>query len=216
VLRNSKRINTLIDLVPSSSQVVWDLCCDHGNIGLGIHESNDELGIIFVDQVDLITKKLQSRLLELNMTNLKVICKSATDVDYTHSKKSTFLIAGVGGDLAIKIITQILRTNSSKDNSFIVSPHSTVTNVREYLANTELTLNSEILVKDNSKYYEMLLLDFKSEQKVSKYGRSIWNTLNKEHLEYIDLELKHLSRKLKHNNEAKFKEKYLFYKSLIS
>jgi tRNA (adenine22-N1)-methyltransferase len=211
VLRNSKRIDSLIQLVPASSQVVWDLCCDHGHIGLGIIETHVKMNLIFVDQVVPIIEKLKSR---LNPINASVVCKSATLVNFEHSEKCTFLIAGVGGDLAIKIIQQILRTNLSTDNSFIISPHNRITLVREYLKSTKLKLRKEILVKDNNKFYEMLLLDFSSDKCITSFGKELWDDMSTDHKEYIAQEVKHLSVKAKYSKEPWVELKYVFYKNL--
>lgn len=215
MLKNSKRIESILKLVPSSNDVLWDLCCDHGNIGLSASKHHQQMNIKFVDQVQSIIDKLNNRLVEIKDNRLSTICESATLVNYNNDLKNTFLIAGVGGDLTIKILKQILSTNNTVKNTFIISPHNNISNVREYLVSSGLKLETEILVEDNNQFYEMIVLNNSSAKVPTKFGHEIWKTMDEDHQLYIKNELKHLEKKLEYSKEKSFLDKYEFFKNLL-
>lgn len=204
----SFRIQELVNIAPGPYDYVWDLCCDHGFIGEQFLKSNNiPKEIIFIDRVQSIISSLENRLVTTDIpkgVRLNFIAKSATEVNYEKTKKNLFIIAGIGGVLSIEILKQILKTQSNLlSSTFIVSAHENIPQLREYIQSTKLRLLDEKLIKDNGKYYEILVLSSSGSKEVEICGNIMWQNPQKYHLDYITDKLKYFRLKNSYENSEK-------------
>jgi tRNA (adenine22-N1)-methyltransferase len=195
----SKRIQNLVSLVPADTEVVWDLCCDHGLIGQQFLKTKK---VKFVDQVPCITERLKQNIKATDIPpSYSVITSSATQVDYKIPNSSTFIIAGVGAVLGIEILNQIEKSLKPND-SCLVSVHKNNLLMRRHLIRNNFKVVIEKLVEDNSQFYEMLLVSKSVGHKITEIGDSMWNDCSPElKKSYIDHQISFYGTKSKFNPE---------------
>ncbi|MDH5415458.1 MAG: tRNA (adenine(22)-N(1))-methyltransferase TrmK, partial [Flavobacteriaceae bacterium] len=191
----SDRIKTIVSMVPSNRvELIWDLCCDHGQIGEQLVNSNN---IIFIDQVESIILNLKHRLATdiPSSAKYKIIKQDCINFNYKVAQRSCFILAGIGGILAIKIIGQILL--SLKENDYIlVSAHNNDIKLRSFLIEQNLGLVDESLIKDNNIFYEVLLLKKHSDMPVSIFGSLMWSKNKEISREYLVKKINYFETKL--------------------
>ncbi len=103
----------------------WDICCDHGYIGIGALKSDKFSEVHFVDQVPHIMDRLEK--LFLQSPHLKPHYRyffhrlpgEAIEVEIFGS----FLVAGVGGATATSILKSLLERKNLKAHRLLISPH---------------------------------------------------------------------------------------------
>ena len=145
--QTSIRIQTIQSFVPSSTEVIWDLCCDHGKIGecfAPIYE------VHFVDQVPVIIEKLKE-ILSTDIPRDNIHLKSVLDLKIDNNKKNCFILAGIGSHLAIKMIEHLKKQKPNAD--FIISTHKNVFELRTYLNSQNFVAHKEKLVFENNQFY---------------------------------------------------------------
>lgn len=209
-----KRLKALYDLVDCEDMIFYDLCCDHGHLGINVYLEKKPIKVILNDQVQSICENLENTL-GSHITNggISVFCKSATQIKLDIEKRKFLVVAGVGGDLVIKILENLIPQLNS-DDFILVSPHSKIHKVRSFLIKNKFTSIGEKLIEENNKFYEMLIVqknDLKSN--ISTIGDQIWlDDYSKSHTclsEYI----KYYKVKFKHNDDKSIK---LIFSDLIA
>jgi tRNA (adenine22-N1)-methyltransferase len=184
----SKRIKSIVGMVPLETEVVWDLCCDHGIIGEQFLKRNK---VIFIDQVSSITEKLSTRLKATDIPiDYEVITSSATQINYENQNSSTFILAGIGGVLGIEILDQIGKSFKDKDYA-LISVHKNILKMRKYLIEKDFKVVSENIVQDNSQFYEMLLISRVKGSTITEIGSTMWENCS------IDTRQSYLNHQIK-------------------
>lgn len=146
----SKRIKEIAHLVPISEQV-WDLCCDHGLIGLEVFEKQ-KCCIHLLDQVPSIMNKLK---IKIKHPNISLLCENAKNYKFPSGEKQSYIIAGIGAFTALDIIENIYKSN--KDEHYLIcSVHSNIAEFRKRLIHYKPI--KEKLIEDSGKIYELCLL----------------------------------------------------------
>ena len=120
----SRRMNFVFDHL-IHGKPVWDLCCDHGYVGLNAYESGLFPEVNFVDQVPHIIDNLKTRF-------------QAEYFQAEHSQKAffwpqdggtlpqvqgTMIITGVGAIAILKILRSISSNNNLQASRLILGPH---------------------------------------------------------------------------------------------
>ena len=168
----SKRIKCLQSLISRDSKLIYDLCCDHGQIAWPF---NGNAEVIYVDVVPEITKKLEIKTTDI--PNTEVICKDRTKLILKNPKK-TIILAGIGGELSIKILQNLIPQLLINDE-VIISAHKNIDKLRSFLKCSKLGLLEEWLIEDNGQYYEIFKMSLNSERKISLYGDLQFQNSNK-------------------------------------
>ncbi len=195
----STRIRTIVDLVNDDAELVWDICCDHGHIGKALLP---KYSVHFVDQIPSIIKKLALNLKQdadiPSDKKYKLFTQDAKKQDYQSSKRSCFIIAGIGGVLSIEILKQILLHLKEQD-TIILSVHKNILEVRNFLKETPLKLHSEVIIKDNKQFYEIMLLSLRQGNAISHIGGPMWLKNDEVCNEYLKEKIKYYQTKAKHD-----------------
>lgn len=92
-------------LIPG--EPVWDLCCDHGYMGLNAYESGLFPEVSFVDQVAPIVQRLEQRFKQYYLnskSSVTVRFFSLPGEELPTEIKGTLVIAGVGAHTIFKIV----------------------------------------------------------------------------------------------------------------
>ena len=206
-MKLSKRLSAIDSLITQPTDIVWDCCCDHGYLGLALLKRNAAKKVIFVDIVPTLMADLESLLMRVSAQQnshssseqWQVMCKDVGRILLGKNIKQTVVIAGVGGELLLKLVQQIIANNSIEsvqNTRFILCPVHHTYNVRVGLNMLGLGLISEQLVCENKRFYEIIEVSFNSNTKVSCTGLHMWDFTNKEHIAYKQQLLNHYNKML--------------------
>jgi tRNA (adenine22-N1)-methyltransferase len=98
------------------------------------------------------------------------------DLQAKHQNKHLVIIAGVGGDLMSRFIEEIYQHNLKTDIDFLLCPVHHQFTLRQKLIELNFSLKEEVLIEENRRFYEMLLVSANEKEgtKVSPIGDKIW------------------------------------------
>lgn len=199
----SLRLKEISSLVKNNYASVWDLCCDHGKLGLEILRNEKCEKLFLVDCVESIIKNLH----HLKSDQIEVLCMDGALIDDL-GPKSLVCICGVGGEEMIHILEGLELRNDLTDADFILSPHNQAYKVRNYLRDKGFSKFDERLVIDRSWVYEVLFVGKKYSETISEIGEVLY-------LNSCESGLKHLKKITKHYHNTK-EDIALKYSSLLS
>lgn len=233
-IKLSKRLAFINDLINSDFDEIWDCCCDHGLLGFQVLAQSKAKKVHFVDRVspliDTISKKLdlhfkpllapqsperkdQTQQTSYELHALDLIVQS---LPLSANNKHLLIIAGIGGELLINMLSKIITEHSDKAFELIICPVNQLYSVREYLSEVEFTLKSEHIVSENKRFYEVLHLLPPSNQAIAKTektkqisptGEEQWNLTKASHQKYLTNLLSHYQNKLNGSQAPVQKEK---------
>jgi len=193
----TKRLKTLHEYY-HGAEVVWDIGCDHGLLGLSFLTDPRVKNIHLVDPSLAVINKLKQTLKDSYITNGNVTIhhKQGQKVLYGTESKCVF-IAGMGGKEIEEIFSHLVKFLTA-DDLVVVSPHRKVLELRQFLMYSDLGLVKEEVVLDHDQFYPIFCLSKNPRlKKSSAYGEEIWSTL--EGTKYKDHQVKFFSC---HKDEA--------------
>lgn len=175
---------------------IWDCCCDHGLLGCALLNrltettisTNIVSNIHFVDIVPELMTELENKLQNFYSnsaisTRWKTHCQDVANLPLEqYEGKHLIIIAGVGGDLMIKLIEAIYQKHKNLNVDFLLCPVHHQFSLRSKLIELDFSLKDEVLVEDKQRFYEILLVssasvaDNKEASKVSPVGDKIWQS----------------------------------------
>jgi tRNA (adenine22-N1)-methyltransferase len=113
------------------------------------------------------------------------------------------IIAGVGGDLMIELVTKILANNPSRVIEFLLCPVYQQYKLRSALIKLGLNLEAEYLLRDNKQFYEIIHVtvnnDPQRSKQLSPVGSLMWDFSQPEHCNYRLRMIEHY-RRMQNNN----------------
>lgn len=183
-MKLGKRLKHIESLVtPNCYAHIWDCCCDHGLLGARLLSRRIAPYIHFVDIVPKLMNDLERKLQHFypnSSSTWKVHCLdvAALPIDQ-HEGKNLVIIAGVGGDLITQLVSAIYRNHASADIDFLLSPVYHQFTLRQQLIELDFNLKNELLVEENNRFYEILLVSSHAntedtQTKISPVGDLIW------------------------------------------
>lgn len=159
----------------------------------------------FVDVVPHLISQVQQRLNNQPLNNWAVHCIDAAAINLVENKNHLVIIAGVGGDLLIEMVAEIIGKHKDVKSStrldFILCPVRQLHKVRNGLNTLKLGLVSEQIVEDNNLFYEVIQVSNQATRTVSLVGESMWDTSNPRHLAYRNTMIAHYEKQP--NDDAK-------------
>ena len=194
----SLRLKSIAELFDQNhySQFV-DTCCDHGHLGLYISKRFRGAKFTFVDVVPSIIKNLEN---DFRFSNFELMCMSAEKIKLL-DKPTLILIAGIGGELASKIIKGICEGNpASSKYDFIVSPNNKSYLVRQELSNKKFKSIEERIVTDNGISYEIIYSSLSRGDEFDRIGKRAFHLELKNHLQYLNKKCDLYRVKSKHDS----------------
>ncbi len=145
--------------------VFWDVCCDHGLIGLGAAESLNFTEIHFVDQIAHIMDRLQrnARLQFDDHAQTPLFFYTSAAQDLALILKGTVVIAGVGGFTIKTIILALLRSNRLLASRLLLSAYTDEKVLIECInliqENGLYVLKEKIEFVENNKSHNLYVID---------------------------------------------------------
>jgi len=221
----SKRLNAIDGFVSRHYQHVWDCCCDHGNIGRLILERKGAETVHFVDVVPSIMAQLERQLCtdlpQYSQTwQLHTKDVRSLPIDrYPQADKHLIIIAGVGGELTLAMVSALVEKFSGYHLEFLLCPVRHQYKLRQGLSALGLALLAEALHKEQKWYYEIIHLAVPKaclligEQGVSTFpvvatGSQLWQQPSEIHQSYLAQTLAHYQRSLRslQKNTAQYRQ----------
>jgi tRNA (adenine22-N1)-methyltransferase len=198
----SKRLNAINKLVTEPYDIIWDCCCDHGLLGQALLERRIAQQVNFVDIVPELMQSLEKSLQQVAqaqcLPSWQVRCEDVAQIKLPSGAKQVVIIAGVGGDLCLKFISQIIANNPHclSQLSFILCPVHHLYKVRSGLKELGLHSVNEQIVVENKRFYEVLHVSFQGQGGLSRTGTKMWDKHNPQHHQYQQQLLRHYTRML--------------------
>ena len=116
----SPRIQLIVDhTLPN--EPFWDLCCDHGYIGIGALTYQNVSEVHFVDQVSHIIEKIKSY---SKSTETPLFYHNAPAETLTNQFKGTVVICGVGMNTILDVLNENQKNTQSYIKRWIIGPHT--------------------------------------------------------------------------------------------
>lgn len=161
----SNRLKLIFDqLLPG--EAVWDLCCDHGYLGLHAYQSQLFPEVTFVDQVPEIIARLEERfqrdiIQSHNLTNSRFMALSGEDLNL--ELIGNVVISGVGSYTIFQILRSLHTKNLLQAQRLILCPQNDVVKIDEIkkLPGFLYRQSQDIIsVNEKDRVREIYVLDF--------------------------------------------------------
>ncbi len=198
-LRADKRIETIVKMIPVS-ECLADIGCDHGKtsvlaiingkakrvIASDISQPSLSKAVRLARQYDL------SEQIDFRVGNgLSVLKKNEAD---------TIVIAGVGGELMVRILSDGKEMLSIHPN-LVLAPNNREAMVREWMMHNQYSSQAEKLVKQNGKFYQVISAVRGKPEELSpiekEIGRQILSYKTTELIEYLGHKLNQANRAMR-------------------
>ncbi|MDN3648592.1 tRNA (adenine(22)-N(1))-methyltransferase TrmK [Reinekea marina] len=150
------RLRHLVESIPTDTELVWDMCCDHGALGRAIIESRPQCQVIFNDIHKDIMARLKEQLIQLNAQRYRLAVCPAEAVSLEETSRQVVVIAGIGDEQTITILEALRTQAHAKNCTFIISPTTKVALVRQYLIGAGFYRVNESIVTENKRSYEVI------------------------------------------------------------
>lgn len=177
-MKLSARLMKINDMVESHYDHIWDCCCDHGFLGSALISREIAQKIHFVDIVPELMDLLENKLKALYLSSAwETHCIDVTTLPLNHYKgKHLIIIAGIGGDLMIKLITTLHEKYANLNIDFLLCPVHHQFSLRSTLMRLNFGMKNEALIEDNKRFYEIILVSntMKKNNPISLIGEEIW------------------------------------------
>ena len=186
---------------------IWDTCCDHGLLGRAIYLHKPNSAVHFVDVMPHLIKNIHNELSEdarfNDSSRWSVHALDSADIPLQTDQSHLVIIAGVGGDLLLKLVQDILLKNPKHIKiDFILCPVRQLHKVRFGLKQANLALVSEQLIKEFSHYYELLhVSNHRDGETVGPIGETMWNLTREIDQEYLKKNVRHYGNMCKQTSQ---------------
>lgn len=150
--------------------VLYDLCCDHGLMGLRALTDNRSSAVHFVDQSENALKAIRKDLSQLSedlRSKAFVHCMPAekcVDLD----APGDFIIAGVGIQTCMAIIAALF-PHGLGPHRLILAPQQKSQLLRKFLMNRNYRLFDESVTVERKRFREIIVVESEGE-KIDLYG----------------------------------------------
>ncbi|WP_419833124.1 tRNA (adenine(22)-N(1))-methyltransferase [Endozoicomonas atrinae] len=179
-LKLSKRLKQIDSMVKPGYTHIWDCCCDHGFLGAALLSRQAAECIHFVDIVPELMTELDRKLERFFPHSASAWETHCLDVKALpldqYQGRHLVIIAGVGGDLMVQFIHALVQQYPDHSIDFLLCPVYRQFMVRHQLIELNFSLKQEVLVEENQRFYEILLVSSVSDGQstISPFGDDIW------------------------------------------
>ena len=160
----SKRMQHFIEFA-LKEKPFWDVCCDHGYVGIKALESCEYSEVHFVDQVPHIMQRLET----LINQSWRIKADSKYFLHLLPGEKielnvfGTLLIAGVGGLTIKTIISSLISTKILKAQRLLLSPHTDEKILIQYMEDESFyklySFSRKILMLEGARHRPLYIFD---------------------------------------------------------
>lgn len=216
--RLGKRLTALFDAIPPGYDEVWDLCCDHGRLGLALLESQRTPNVHFVDQIDSIMADLQGRLERYGATGYQLHTQPAEHLILRTQSRPLLVLAGVGDEVAHTIVSEVTARNPDSQPDWLISPANNLFQVRRNLQQQAFGLLEEGVVFENGRGYEWLRVSQDRQRATAEVGNpaGFWDADVPEHRTHLQKLIRHARKQLNNPNERDARLMLVHYEPLLA
>ena len=200
-------------MVTSDYTHIWDCCCDHGLLGSVLLSRSAAPHIHFADIVPDLMDELENKLQRFysnSPSNWEVHCLDVAALPIgRYGGKHLVIIAGVGGDLMTHFVRTLHKNHYATDIDFLLCPVHHQFTLRRELIRLRFNLKNEVLIEENRRFYEILLVSSQADtndpkSKISPVGELIWHAHSSEQAKiaknYLNKTVNHYQRMQRGNN----------------
>ena len=153
-MKLSKRLQTIADFVKKGA-VVADIGTDHAHIPIYLIKNNIISRAYACDINKGPLEKAKENIANFGVRK-NIVLRLSNGLDKMSNKEvDTIIIAGMGGELIIDILNRG-KVFFDKKNTFILSPHTKVDEVRDYLIRNGFKIIKEDMCIDEGKFYTVM------------------------------------------------------------
>lgn len=200
----NNRLAALSGMITRHYNHIWDCCCDHGHLGMALIQSGSATTVHFVDVVspliDVLTAKLEQQHPDSDCWETHYCDLNRLTLPDRHSEHLV-IIAGVGGDLTIEFVKNMIANNPQHKIEFLLCPVRHNAKVRQALKDLGLKLFNESIVFDKGLFYEVIHASSKAQEEIAITGSLMWDNQNPKHLQYLEKTIEHYERAVRSSPE---------------
>lgn len=211
--RLGKRLTALFNVVAHDYDSVWDLCCDHGRLGMALIETQRTPQVHFVDCIDGIMTDLAATLEHYGARGYQLHCCLAEQIDLPTDGKHLLVLAGVGDEVSIRIVQHLSAQNTDAQIDWLISPANNLFQVRQFLQ-PDFGVLDEGVVAENGRLYEWLWVRSGAAKPI-KNPAPFWNPDDAEHRRHLHKLLKHARQQQRQAHATEAEAAALAYAQLL-
>lgn len=170
-IKLSKRLATLASFY-RGQDIIWDVGCDHGHLGLSFFKGESSPKIYLVDPAAPVIKKLKQKVNDSYIPTIQVFHQEGQEITLGSEYSHFIFIAGMGGLEIIDILRRVIPQLQEGDE-LLISPHNKVLDVRKYLGELHPLLLSEGVLVEGGIWYPYFHLGLGG-RVISQYGDQIF------------------------------------------
>lgn len=150
----SVRMKAIADMVPEGYSVA-DIGCDHGFVAIYLVTQRNAPKAVAMDINEGPLIRATEHIEQYGLKDVINTRLSDGAVKLEDNEVDAAIIAGMGGKLTIKILGESIDKFRTM-KCFVLSPHSDIPAVREYLYSSGFYIDDEDMVFDEGKYYTIM------------------------------------------------------------
>lgn len=198
-LINNAQINNAQNQPTRDYDEIWDCCCDHGYLGIKILANQLCSKMNFVDHkahiIDHLKRRFERYAIEKFEGAYQALAQDVGTLTFTKEQRHLLIIAGVGGEQTINMMSSICENSSLSNIDFILCPTTTQFDLREYLVSQKFYVKHESLVTEKDRDYEILhVTKCASTLKPLSLTGEMWQSQNPYHKRYLEKLIRHYQR----------------------
>lgn len=205
----SQRMQMVADMV-SKGNVLADIGCDHGFVSIYMIENGICPKVIAMDVNEGPLLRAKEHIEERELSSYIDVRLSDGMDKLLLGEADSILIAGMGGRLVIKIISDCME-KAKVLKEIILQPQSELHMVRQFLNEAGFHILEENMVKDNGKYYPAMRVRWKTEKQKVFSEEELWygplllkekNSVLREYLEDEKAKYTQIANDIKNNGNS--------------
>lgn len=185
----SHRLSFIYNHTPLNT-VIYDIGCDHGDLGLSFLDRPEVQSLYFVDASLEVISRLKSKIKEADIPKAIKILHDNVQTLKINSQTCTVLMCGFGGQQIIEGIENLI-VQMHEDSVLVLSPHRDYFKLRQYLFVKELELIHDLVVEERGHFYPLIVVAARKGEALDYYGHNLWHSSDgKDFREYLVNRLK--------------------------
>jgi len=201
------RIEGILSLLPNC-ETLADIGCDHGLTGFFALSKGKTIKVIATDISEPSLKKARNLSKKYELENdFDFRCGDGLSV-LKREEADIILLSGIGGELMSDIILKG-KDKIDKNTSLLLCPNNREAFLRETLEKIAFKITKERLIKENGKFYQVMLAESGEPEKLSslekEIGRKILSNKDDVLREYLLMRIKKNAKAIKSLGNAKSK-----------
>lgn len=167
----SKRLKHFSSFYQGQS-VIWDIGCDHAHLGLSFINHPNQPSIYLVDPALPVIETLRTKIKDSDIPRVEIFHQKGQGITLNKNHSNFIFIAGMGGPEIISILKNLFFQLEEGDQ-ILISPHTKVLEVRDFLRSQGECLLKEEVIFESGIWYPHFILGKKGKI-CSVYGDEIY------------------------------------------